>query len=48
MSSIIVDVSKFVEEVEIKEGAVNVFQNILSKPGDWRPSIISCLFLFGQ
>lgn len=34
------------EEAEIKEGVVNVFQNILSEKGDWRPSISGLPFSF--
>ena len=36
---ITVDGRKLTEETEIKEGVVNVFHNILSEKGDWRPSI---------
>ena len=27
------------KEVEIKEGLVDAFQNLLSAPGDWRPTL---------
>ena len=30
---------KFDKEAEIKEGLVNAFQNLLSAPGGWRPSL---------
>ena len=44
ISSITVDGRKLTEEIEIKEGVVNVFQNILSEKGDWRPSISGLSF----
>ena len=34
LSSIIVDGRKFTEEIEIKEGEVNAFQNILLETGN--------------
>ncbi|KAL6333305.1 hypothetical protein AAG906_028489 [Vitis piasezkii] len=40
-----VDGRKLTKEAEIKERVVNAFQNILSESGNWRPSILDCLFL---
>ena len=44
ISSITVDGRKLTKEIEIKEGVVNAFQNILLEKGDWRPSISGLSF----
>lgn len=38
------NVRRLIEEIEIKDGAVNVFESILSEVGDWRSSSSGCLF----
>ena len=39
LNSISINGRKFDKEAEIKEGLVNAFQNLLSAPGGWRPSL---------
>lgn len=38
------NVRRLIEEIEIKDGAVNVFESILSEVGDWRSNSSGCLF----
>ena len=40
LNSISINGRKFDKEVEIKEGLVNAFQNMLSNPGGWCPSFL--------
>ena len=39
LKSISINGRKLDKEAEIKEGLVNAFQNLLSDPGGWRPSL---------